>query len=181
MLLCTICLVQANGFVRSEAAVAVLLQKEKDAQRNYVRIVNILSSTNGYQHQGLTQSNALKQTELLKSCYAQAGIETQRVSYVEAHGTGTPIGDTEELRALSNVFCQGTLRDKPLLIGSIKTNMGHTETAAGLCGVSKVIGAIQTGMIPPNRLFTRPKPEDEHLFDGSIEVRGRQQAYTIVH
>ena len=161
----------ADGFARAEAAVAILVQKEKDAKRNYARVVNIRSSTDGFKHEGVMYPSRKMQERLLRESYQQAGIDPATVTYIEAHGTGTPTGDPEELNSLHSVFCKGKTREKPLLLGSIKTNMGHTEAAAGLCGMAKVIGAIQTGTIPKTLFFNKPKPEEEHLFDGSMQVK----------
>ena len=149
---------------------AILVQKEKDAQRNYARIVNVRSNTDGFKHTGVLFPNRNVQERLLRESYLQVGLDPAQVSYLEAHGTGTPTGDPEELNSVHNVFCKGEKREKPLLLGSVKTNMGHTEAAAGLCGIAKVIGAIQTGIIPPTIYFNKPKPEEEHLFDGNMQV-----------
>ena len=133
-------------------------------------IVNIRSNTDGFKHEGVMYPSRKVQERLLRESYLQAGVDQSKVTYLETHGTGTPTGDPQELNSAHNVFCKGGKRDKPLLLGSVKTNMGHTEAAAGLCGIAKVIGTIQTGIIPPNLFFTRPKPEEEHLFDGTMEV-----------
>ena len=150
---------------------AILIQKEKDAQRNYARIVSIRSNTDGFKHTGVMYPNRKAQERLLRETYFTARIDPAKVTYLEAHGTGTPTGDPEELNSAHNVFCKGGKREKPLLLGSVKTNMGHTEAAAGLCGIAKVIGTIQTGTIPPNLHFNKPKPEEEHLFDGTMKAR----------
>ena len=149
----------------------MLIQKEQDAKRSYARIVNIRSNTDGFKHEGVLYPNRKVQERLLRESYVQAGIDPSTITYLETHGTGTPTGDPEELNAAYNVFCKGRKREKPLLLGSIKTNIGHTEAAAGLCGIAKVVGAIQTGTIPKNLFFNKPKPEEEHLFDGSMQVK----------
>ena len=160
----------ADGFARSEAAVAILVQREKNAKRNYVRILNIRSNTDGYKPEGVMYPNRHEQERLFRESYQQVGIDPKTVNYIETHGTGTPTGDPEELNSMHTVFCNGNTRDKPLLLGSVKTNIGHTEAAAGLCALAKVIGTIQTGKIPPNLHFKKPKPEEEHLFDGTMQV-----------
>ena len=104
--------------------------------------------------------------------YAEAKINPAEVSYVEAHGTGTKAGDPEELNSLTNVFCNGRAPEMgPLLIGSVKSNMGHPEPASGLCGVTKVLLAMQHGVIPPNLHFNTPNPDIPALLDGRLKVR----------
>ena len=115
--------------------------------------------------------NRDQQERLLHETYKQVGLDPATVTYLETHGTGTPTGDPEELNSIHRVFCTGNKKERPLLLGSVKSNMGHTEAAAGLCALAKVIGTIQTGMIPPNLFFNKPKPEEEHLFDGSMQVK----------
>lgn len=91
---------------------------------------------------------------------------------MEAHGTGTKAGDKEELSAITSVFCNG--RDHkmgPLLIGSVKSNMGHPEPTSGLCGVAKVLLAMQHKIIPPNLHFNTPNPNIPALLDGRLKVR----------
>ena len=161
---------EANGFGRSEAAAAILLQKAEDANRNYATILNIRSNTDGFKHSGMGSTNGLMQEKLLRQTYEQIKLDPAKISYIEAHGTGTPIGDPQELEAISRVFCKDKKREKPLLIGSVKSNMGHAEAAAGLCSIAKTVISIQEGTIPPNLHFNKPKPEQAHLFDGSMEV-----------
>ena len=102
---------------------------------------------------------------------------------MEAHGTGTKAGDKEELSAITSVFCNG--RDHkmgPLLIGSVKSNMGHPEPTSGLCGVAKVLLAMQHKIIPPNLHFNTPNPNIPALLDGRLKVRvyqGRATLYEV--
>ena len=110
------------------------------------------------------------QERLLRETYEQIELDPGKISYMDAHGTGTALGDPEELDAISRVFCKSSEREKPLLVGSVKSNMGHSEAAAGLCSIAKTVVTIQTGMIPPNLHFRKPKPEQEKLFDGSLKV-----------
>ena len=160
----------ADGFARAEAAVGIIVQKEKDARRRYATILNIRSNSDGFKHEGLMCPNGKQQELLLTETYEQTGVDPGEISYIDAHGTGTPTGDPQEIEAISSVFCKSPTRKKPLLLGSVKSNMGHAESAAGLSSVAKTIIAIQTGSIPPNLHFNKPKPEQEHLFDGSLKV-----------
>lgn len=93
-------------------------------------------------------------------CYAKAGIDPAYTTYVEAHGTGTPTGDPIEARAIASVF--GNCRkqsDTPLKIGSVKTNIGHTETVSGLASIIKVTMALEKEKIPPSINFAVPNPK----------------------
>lgn len=78
-------------------------------------------------------------------------MDPSTLAYVEAHSTGTFVGDPEECKALDNIFCKN--RTEPLLVGSVKSNLGHTESASGACSIAKVILSFQNGQIPPNIHF----------------------------
>ena len=113
--------------------------------------------------------------------YAEAEISPADVVYVEAHGTGTKAGDLEELSTITSVFCNGRNSEMdPLLIGSVKSNIGHSEPASGLCGVAKVLLAMQHGVIPPNLHFNTPNPDIDSLHDGRIKVRGYQKKGKLI-
>ena len=126
----------ANGYTRSEAISIVFLQKAKDAKRVYATFVYAKTNCDGYKEQGITFPSSVMQSVLLQEFYQDCGIPPTILNYVEAHGTGTKVGDPEEVNALDKVFCTG--RKTPLRIGSIKSNMGHSEPASGLCSVAKV-------------------------------------------
>jgi len=102
--------------------------------------------------------------------YAEVGIDPTDVFYVEAHGTGTSAGDGEELEAISSVFCKGCSSSTPLLIGSTKSNVGHTEAASGLVSGVKVLLSIQRGRIPGILHFQNPNPHIPSLVDGRLKV-----------
>ena len=105
---------------------------------------------------GLLAPNPAAQMAVLRSAYANAGVPPQEVDYVEAHGTGTPLGDPIEARALGTVLGRGRAEDAPLLIGTVKTNIGHLEAAAGMAGLIKAVLAVQKGRIPQNLHFHTP-------------------------
>lgn len=96
----------------------------------------------------------------MQSCYSRAGLDPRNTGYVEAHGTGTQAGDTSEAAAIGTVLGKGVnrSRDEPLMIGSVKTNIGHTEASSGLAGVIKAVMAIEKECIPPSLNFDRPNP-----------------------
>jgi fatty acid synthase len=94
----------------------------------------------------------------LREVYAEAGVDPSAVVYVEAHATGTRVGDPQEANAIAEVLCAGHERETPLLVGSVKTNIGHAELASGLMSIVKVIISIQRGCIPKNLHYNQPNP-----------------------
>ncbi|XP_063240366.1 fatty acid synthase isoform X2 [Bacillus rossius redtenbacheri] len=157
-----------NGYVRSEAAVIVYLQKSSKAKRVYATVVNMRTNTDGNKEQGITFPSGEMQKKLIKEVYAEVGVNPADVAYVEAHGTGTKVGDPQEVNSIADVFCKN--RAAPLLIGSVKSNMGHSEPASGLCSLAKVLIAMESGVIPPNLHFRSPNPDIPALLDGRLQV-----------
>ena len=102
--------------------------------------------------------NPAAQMAVLRAAYANAGVEPREVDYVEAHGTGTLLGDPIEARALGTVLGRGRAADSPLLIGAVKSNLGHLEAAAGVAGFAKAVLALQRGRIPANLGYQKPNP-----------------------
>ncbi|XP_050524285.1 fatty acid synthase [Daktulosphaira vitifoliae] len=158
----------ANGYVRSEAVCVVYLQKSKYSKRIYARLIHAKTNCDGYKEQGITYPSGPLQQKLLEEFYEECEITPNKLAWVEAHGTGTKVGDPEEVNALDNVFCPG--RTEPLLIGSVKSNIGHAEPASGLCSVAKVIIAMETGYIPPNINFHTPRKDITAFYNGRIKV-----------
>src|SRR5699024_5830847 len=130
-----------NGYVRSEAAVVVYLQKASAANRIYATVLGAKVNTDGYKEQGITFPAGSMQNKLIRETYAESGVDPLDVSYVEAHGTGTKVGDPQEVNSIADFFCKN--RKEPLLIGSVKSNMGHSEPASGLCSLAKIIIAME--------------------------------------
>ncbi|XP_039311877.1 fatty acid synthase-like isoform X2 [Solenopsis invicta] len=144
------------------------LQKAKDARRVYATVIRTKTNTDGYKSQGITYPNDEMQNQLMSDIYTEAGINPADVSYVEAHGTGTKVGDKVEVSAIEKLFCKD--RKTPLLIGSVKSNMGHSEPASGLCSIAKVLIAMEAGVIPGNLNFKKPNPDIPALKEGRIRV-----------
>lgn len=119
---------------------------------------------------GVTYPSGAVQKELLLQVYSEAKVNPGDVSYVEAHGTGTKAGDPEEANAITDVFCASRTPENPLLIGSVKSNMGHPEPASGLAGVTKVLLAMQHGILPGNLHYKKPNPDIPALIDGRLKV-----------
>ncbi|KAJ9600113.1 hypothetical protein L9F63_009589, partial [Diploptera punctata] len=158
----------ANGYARSEAICATYLQKAKDAKRVYATVLYVKTNCDGFKENGITYPSGMVQQKLLKEFYQECNIDPVLLDYVEAHGTGTRVGDPEELKALDEVFCKG--RNKPLPIGSVKSNMGHSEPVSGLASLVKVVIAMETGLIPPNLHYYNPRENVESLEKGRLKV-----------
>jgi acyl transferase domain-containing protein/protein-L-isoaspartate O-methyltransferase len=147
----------ADGFVRAEGCGVLLLKRLSDAERDGDRIHAVLRGTalgQDGRSTGLTVPNGPAQEWVIREALAAAGLSPADVDYIEAHGTGTSLGDPLEIRALGNVFTGE--RQHPLCVGSVKTNVGHLESAAGVAGVIKAILAVQHGEIPPHLHFRTP-------------------------
>ena len=151
----------ADGFVRGEGCGVLVLKRLSDAVANGDRVLAVIKATATNQDgrsSGLTVPNGPAQQELLRMALRSAGIPPSAVSYVEAHGTGTALGDPIEVEALAAVLGQDRAADQPLTIGSVKTNVGHLESAAGVAGIVKVILSLQHEAIPPHLHFKTPNP-----------------------
>ena len=120
-----------DGFVRSEAVVAIFIQKKDVAFRSYANILAAHTNSDGHKEKGVTFPSGPRQGQLLEETYQKAGVDPKDVVYVETHGTGTQAGDPQELNAIADVFCKNREKGKPLLIGSVKSNAGHAEPASG--------------------------------------------------
>lgn len=142
----------ADGFVRSEGCGIVALKRLSDAQADGDPILAVIRGSAVNQDgrsSGLTVPSGRAQQTMLQQALANAGLEPAQVQYIEAHGTGTAIGDPIEVEAIGAVFGKGRGADQPLYLGSVKSNIGHAESAAGIAGVIKTILALQHGVIPP--------------------------------
>ncbi|BCL39996.1 non-ribosomal peptide synthetase/type I polyketide synthase [Nostoc sp. MS1] len=152
---------RANGYVRSEGAGVVLLkplsQAIADGDSIYAVIKGSAVNQDGRSN-GLTAPNPWAQEALLKEAYRQAGISPYQVQYIEAHGTGTQLGDPIEMKALGKVLAQGRTAGNDCLVGSVKTNIGHLEAAAGIAGLIKVALSLYHRQIPPSLHFQQPNP-----------------------
>ncbi|MEQ1505462.1 MAG: type I polyketide synthase, partial [Myxococcota bacterium] len=149
----------ANGYVRGEGAATILIRPLADALRDGDRVWAVIRSTavNQDGHSaGMTAPSVEAQVDLLTTAYARAGIDPREVAYLEAHGTGTPAGDPIEATAIGRVLGAG--RSHPLPIGSVKTMLGHLESAAGMAGLLKLVATLSDRVLYPNLCFRAPNP-----------------------
>ncbi|GAA3036163.1 type I polyketide synthase [Actinokineospora globicatena] len=146
----------ANGYVRAEGCGMVVLKRLSDAQRDGDDILAVVlgSATNqDGKRSGLTVPHGPSQQAVIREALRDAGVSPTEVGYVETHGTGTALGDPIEAAALGAVFGE---RDRPLVLGAVKSNVGHLESAAGIAGVIKAVLSVRHGTIPPNLHFAEP-------------------------
>ncbi len=151
----------ANGYVRSEGAGAVLLKPLSEAQADGDTVYAVIRGTavnSDGRSNGMVAPNYRAQVACLKAAFRRAGVDPSSAQYVEAHGTGTRHGDPIELRALGMVLGQGRRDDRPCRVGSVKTNLGHSETAAGITGLIKAALCVHHRQIPPSLNFRTPNP-----------------------
>jgi amino acid adenylation domain-containing protein len=152
---------EADGFARGEGCGVLVLKRLSDATADGDNILAVIRGSAVNQDgrsSGLTVPNGPAQEAVVRAALADAGIEPSEIDYVEAHGTGTSLGDPIEARALSRSLGADQKREAPLLIGSVKTNIGHLEGAAGVAGVIKVILSMRHERIPPHLHFHQPTP-----------------------
>jgi phthiocerol/phenolphthiocerol synthesis type-I polyketide synthase D len=151
----------ADGFVRGEGCGVAVLKRLADALRDGDRVLAVVRGSAVNQDgrsNGLMAPNPAAQIAVLRAAYANAGVVPDDVDYVEAHGTGTLLGDPIEARALGTVLGGARPQSVPLLIGAVKSNLGHLEAAAGIAGFIKTVLSVYRGEIPANSNFQNPNP-----------------------
>ncbi|NEO43916.1 MAG: SDR family NAD(P)-dependent oxidoreductase [Moorea sp. SIO4A3] len=151
----------ADGYGRGEGCGTVILKRLSDAVANGDNILAVIKGS-ALNHDGpssgLTVPNKQAQQKLIRQALSNAGVDPTDISYLEAHGTGTSLGDPIEVEAIATVLGQNRTANNPLLIGSVKTNIGHLEAAAGIAGLIKVVLSLQNQAIPPHLHFDKPNP-----------------------
>ncbi|RAL04559.1 polyketide synthase fmaB [Aspergillus ibericus CBS 121593] len=165
----------ADGYVKAEAVSCVIIKRLSEAVRDRDPIRAIVrgtaSNSNG-RTGGIASPSSEAQAAAIRAAYANAGIENfHETAYLECHGTGTQAGDPTEVRGAGSVFAATRTTENPLFIGSIKSNIGHSEPAAGNSALLKVILSIEHGMIPGTPLFIKPSPKID--FHGTKTVAFR--------
>ncbi|MCX5042238.1 polyketide synthase Pks13 [Aldersonia sp. NBC_00410] len=151
----------ADGMVRSEGGGLFVLKRLEDAERDGDNILAVVAGTavnSDGRSNGLLAPNPDAQADVLRHAYRDAGIVPTTVDYIEAHGTGTILGDPIEADALGRVVGRGRDDDKPALLGSVKSNFGHLESAAGAASLAKIVLALQENKLPPSLNYAGPNP-----------------------
>ncbi|OCB56705.1 polyketide synthase [Mycobacterium malmoense] len=151
----------ADGYVRGEGCGVIVLKRLDDAIRDGDRIRAVIRGSAVNQDGasgGLTVPNGVAQQRVIAEALERAGVSAHDVGYLEAHGTGTSLGDPIEVQAAAAVFGEGRDPDRPLLIGSVKTNIGHLEAAAGIAGIIKVVLSLEHEELPKHLNFRNPSP-----------------------
>ena len=149
----------ANGYVRSEGCGILVLKRLSDAQRdgdNVLAVIKGSAINQDGRSNGFTAPNVKAQADLIHKALADANLKPEDIGYVEAHGTGTKIGDPIEIEALTNVFQAHKSKTDPLYVGSVKSNVGHLEGAAGMASMIKAVLALQHDRIPQSIHFKKP-------------------------
>ena len=157
----------ADGYTRSEGGGMLVLKRVDDARRDGDQILAVIAGSainHDGRSNGLIAPNQDAQAEVLRRAYKDAGIDPRTVDYIEAHGTGTVLGDPIEAEALGRVVGRGRPADRPALLGAVKTNVGHMESAAGVAAMAKVVLSLQHDKLPPSINFAGPSPYID--FDG---------------
>ncbi|NTX14092.1 SDR family NAD(P)-dependent oxidoreductase [Myxococcus sp. CA056] len=152
---------QADGYVRAEGAAVLVIKPLSAALRDGNPIHSLILGTAVNQDgrtPGITVPNAEAQVAVMREAYAKAGVDPLRVSYVEAHGTGTPVGDPIEANAIGTVTGVGRTDGERCRMGSVKTNLGHLEAAAGVAGVIKAALVLKHGTVPPHLHLEKVNP-----------------------
>ena len=152
----------ADGYARGEGVGVIVLKRLSDAEKDGDNILALLRGSAINQDGpsgGLTVPNGPSQVKVIKNALLNASVDPSDIGYIEAHGTGTALGDPIEMSAIEKVFGgSASKRKDPLRVSSIKTNLGHLESAAGIAGIIKTILIVQNGQIPPHRNFREPNP-----------------------
>ncbi|MFC4031591.1 SDR family NAD(P)-dependent oxidoreductase [Streptomyces polygonati] len=149
----------ADGYARAEGCAMMVLKRQSDAERDGDTILALVRGTaigQDGESAGLTVPNGTAQEAVIRASLANARLTPSDIQYVEAHGTGTPLGDPIEMGAITDVFTDSHTKENPIVVGSVKTNVGHMEPAAGMAGLLKTLLQLRSGTIFPHVGFKNP-------------------------
>ena len=166
----------ADGYVRGEGCGMVVMKRLSDAEADGDRIWGLVQGSAVNQNgasAALTVPNGTAQEQVLEDALSRSGFPPSEVDYLEVHATGSQLGDPIEVRASAAVYGRGRAPDSPLLLGTVKTNIGHLESAAGIAGMIKVLLAMKHGVIPKHLHFDNPNP---HMEWDALPVRVTSEA-----
>jgi len=164
----------ADGYGRGEGCGVIVLKRLADAQRDGDQILALIRGSAVNQDgksNGLTAPNGLAQERVIREALSRANLEPDDISYIEVHGTGTPLGDPIEVEAIGRVMAKRS-PDLPVILGTVKTNIGHLEAAAGIAGLIKTVQCLRHGEIPAHLHLDNPSP---HIAWGSYPFKVVQE------
>lgn len=160
----------ASGFSRADTICVIFLQKMKDSKRIYANLVYSSSNNDGFKKEGASFPSKFMQQRLIEDFYKTLKFDPERVKFVEAHSTGTKLGDPEEVAAIDEAFCKNNNRSRELIIGSVKSNMGHAEAASGMASIAKILVALDNQKFPPNINIKNPRSDVSAFAENRIRV-----------
>jgi acyl transferase domain-containing protein/NAD(P)-dependent dehydrogenase (short-subunit alcohol dehydrogenase family)/acyl carrier protein len=166
----------ADGYGRGEGAGALILKRLSDAELNgdtILAVVRASATNHDGASSGLTAPNGLAQQKLLSQTLATAGLSPLDVDYIECHGTGTALGDPIEVQAIDAVYGQGRSSENPILLGAVKSNIGHLEAASGMAGIIKMVGSFVHDAFPPS---LHASPKNQHIPWDTLNVSVVEEA-----
>ncbi|XP_057667791.1 LOW QUALITY PROTEIN: fatty acid synthase-like [Diorhabda carinulata] len=184
---------ERNGYVRSESIVSFFIQKKSNCRRLYCEILGAKANADGFKKEGISYPLYEAQYQLVKELYESINITPDDVDYFETHGTGNKNNELEDKLDTINSYTSGTIigdeqectgivkyfknRKSPLLVGSVKSNMGHAEQAAGLCSIIKAIITMETGIIPANLYSDTLDKEIPGMGDNTLKLIGEHTKF----
>ncbi len=160
----------ATGFSRADTICVIFLQKHKDSKRVYANLVYSSSNNDGFKKEGASFPSKIMQQRLIEDFYKTLKFDPGQVNIVEAHSTGTKLGDPEEVAAIDEVFCKNNNRATELIIGSVKSNMGHAEAASGMASIAKILIALENKKFPPNINLMSPRSDVPAFAEKRIKI-----------
>lgn len=161
----------ASGYVKAECVASIILQKKEDATRIHAYVYGVGTNVDGHKIEGLLYPSWSAQAKLFNECLRNSGIQKDEIHYIECHGTGTKVGDKVEVQGICSTFTatnNDSTHHKPLLLGSIKTNIGHCENSSGLASLIKALIILKENLIPPILHFRNPSDEIPELIGGKV-------------
>jgi acyl transferase domain-containing protein/NADPH:quinone reductase-like Zn-dependent oxidoreductase/acyl carrier protein len=171
----------ASGYVRTEGSATVILKRLSDAERDgdfiYGVVPGSACNSDGQSHKHMLAPSAITQEIMIKDALSRAHVAPNMIQYVEAHGTGTKAGDPAEIASIAGALDEGRAKDDIFYVGSIKTNLGHTEAASGVAGLLKILLSIQHRTIPGNLYADEEKNESIPWSDLKLQIPAQAVAW----